>query len=84
MADSGMTAEPGHLLGVGAEIVTDMPKRAMRVKGVAVIANNADGFLTTVLKRMEAECSEHAGLVASEDAEDAAFLVKAVKRIVSY
>ena len=33
--------------------------------------SNASGFLTSVLKRMKAERCEHAGLVASEDAEDA-------------
>ena len=53
------------------------------MKGISVIADDAGGFLTSVLKRMKAERCEHAGLVASEDAEDAAFLVKAVKRIVS-
>ena len=83
VADGGVAAEPGHLRRVGAEIVTDMAKRAVRVKGISVIADDAGGFLTSVLKRMKAERCEHAGLVASEDAEDAAFLVKAVKRIVS-
>lgn len=60
-----------------------MAKRAVRVKGLAVVTDYAGGFLSAVLKGMQAKRSENAGLVASKDAEDATFLVKAVKGIES-
>ena len=79
MANGDMTAQFLHLRGIGAKILTDMAKRAMRVKGGAVEGNDAGGLLAAMLQGMQPQSSQNAGLVAAIDTENTALFMKPVK-----
>ena len=54
----------------------------MGVKTLAVVADDAGGFLAAVLQGVEAECGEGGGVGVVPDAEDATFLVHLVVVVI--
>jgi hypothetical protein len=81
MTDRGVAPELADD-GPGAEIVADQAEPAMGVEVSAVVADDAARLLAAVLQGMEPERRVRSRLIVADDAEDAAFLVEAVKRIV--
>ena len=61
-----------------AEIVTHQAEGSMAVEAVAVGGDDARSLLAAMLERMQAEHGVRRGLVMSDDAENAAFLVQLV------
>ena len=55
-----------------------MAKRTVRVKGAAIIGDNAGCFLPAMLQRMQAQSCQNAGFIAAKNPKNPAFLVKAV------
>ncbi len=77
VADGAGAGQRGDHPGV-AEIVADQAEAALLVEAVAVIADDAGGFLAAVLQRVQAERGDGRGVDDVPDAEDAALLVQLV------
>src|SRR3546814_71989 len=77
VADRGVAGQPRDHLAVG-EDVADQPEGAVRMEVQPVEGDDACGLLPAMLERMQAERGQRGGVVASEDAEHAAFLVEFV------
>ena len=79
VSDRDVAAQFPHLRRIGAEVVTDMTKRAMRVEIRAVESHNAGCFLPAMLQSVQAKCRQYTCLVAAEHPENPAFFMEAVK-----
>ena len=77
MADRQLSGQPGdHLRRVQG--VADFSFRAVHVKMLAVVGDDAGGFLSAVLQGVQAQRRQRGGILVAEDAEDAAFLAQLV------
>ena len=61
-----------------AEVVADEAEAAVDVEAVAVVGDDAGGFLAAMLERVKAEGGDGRGVGDAPDAEDAALLVQLV------
>ena len=77
MADRGGAGQAVDHLAAG-EVVADETKPAFRVEALAVVGDDAGGFLAAVLERVQAERGDGGGVGMVEDAEDAALLAQAI------
>ena len=77
MADGRTAGEAADDL-VAVEIPGDMAHRPMRVEMLAVEADDAGGFLSAVLERVEAQRDEARSGVGAPDAEHPALLAELV------
>ena len=77
MADGGGAGQAIDDVAAG-EGVADEAEATLGMKPVAVIADDAGGFLAAMLKGVEAERGDGGGVGMAEDAEDAAFLAERV------
>ena len=73
-----MTFEPVKMAGIGVKVFADMADAAMGVKSICVHADNAGGFLTTMLECMQSECCHHRSFRRTVDTKDCTFIMKAV------
>ncbi|MGY4487507.1 hypothetical protein ACVWWR_006698 [Bradyrhizobium sp. LM3.2] len=77
MADRHVAGQAVDHLAAGKS-VADEAEAAFGMKAAAVIGDDAGGFLTAVLKGMEAERRDGGGIGVAIDAEDAAFLAQRI------
>ena len=60
------------------EVVADEAEAALGVELLAVVGDDAAGFLAAMLEGVQAERGERRRILVAEDAEDAAFLAQPV------
>jgi hypothetical protein len=60
------------------EVVADQPEAAFGVEAFAVVGDDAGGFLAPMLQGVQAQRREGSRIDLAEDAENSAFLAKAV------
>ena len=77
MADGGGAGQAVDDFAAGKG-VADEAQAALGMEALAVEGNDAGGFLTAMLERMQAERGDGGGIRMAEDAEHAAFLAQAV------
>ncbi len=81
MADRGMAGQALDDVALG-EGVADQAEAALRVEAAAVIGDDAGGFLSAMLERMQSERGERGGVGMPEDSEHPAFLAQTVAHCV--
>jgi hypothetical protein len=78
MADRGMARQRSIHGRSAGEMVADEAKAALGIEAPAVEGDDAGGFLSAVLQRVQAERGDCGGLGMAENAENAAFLAQTV------
>ena len=77
MADGGCAGQSVDHLAAG-EIVADQAEPAFGMEALAVEGDDAGGFLSAMLERVETKGCDGCGVGMAEDAEDAAFFAQAI------
>ena len=77
VADGGGAGQAFDDAGIG-EVIADKTQTFLGVEALAVVGDDAGGFLAAMLEGVEAECGDRRGVRVSEDAEDTALLIESV------